>query len=637
MQVFRVILIGTFHTQLDAWRGAELARVFFTSLRFDVATAAVWVLPTFLLALAVLLLPLGRALDRLRRAVACAYTVVAMFIFGADLVFFSEYNDQFNQHVFGLFHDDTTAILITVWKSYHPVPVLLAAGSAAWLGMQLVRRWLAHTPSWLTRVAHIPGLGRRIAITIALFFFMAAMARGGTLWGEPIRLKHAFVADSLFLNRTVLNPFTALSKAVETKLLAERSGGDAAFWPEADLTGAVRLAREMHGLAPEPLGRRLDDNLTVTARGSATPPRHVFLILLESHDGWTVLPEYRRFGLSPQLSSLADRGVYFRNFLPSASGTIGSMNALMTGIPETGLNINYETTAARAYPTAVAETFRRLGYKTRFFYGGYLSWQRLDSFAMAQGFDEVWGGGSMVDDHTPTNEWGVSDQYLFDFVGKRVTDDVPSFNFILTTSNHPPYDLDLDALGFPLKALPEPLRATKSDTLRVLGHLWYTDRETGRFVAETEERLSAPLFAITGDHTTRLQIKFPGDSVFEQVGVPFILYGPAVLGEQRGERRTAGAHIDIAPTLYELSAPAGFPYAAFGRDLFTKPAPSYGFGDRFVIGEDLIAPWNQAGTVFGLPGIARPHEAPALTEVARQYDALRALGWHRVRRGPNLP
>src|SRR5690606_25159630 len=146
-----------------------------------------------------------------------------------------------------------------------------------------------------------------------------------------------------------------------------------AFWPETDLTGAVRLTREMHGLPPEPLDRGLVTISPVTPAGRAPPPRPGSWILLEGSIGWPVLPEYRRFGRSPQLSSLADRGVYFRNFLPSASGTIGSMNALMTGIPETGLNINYETTAARAYPTAVAETFRRLGYKTRFFYGGYLS------------------------------------------------------------------------------------------------------------------------------------------------------------------------------------------------------------------------------------------------------------------------
>ncbi|MGE0081692.1 MAG: LTA synthase family protein [Thiohalomonadaceae bacterium] len=637
LQVFRVVLVGTFHAQVDEWRVAETARVFFTGLRFDLSTAATWVLPTFLLSLSTTVFAVGDGIARVRRGIGYFYACLAMFAFGADLVFFSEYNDQFNQHIFGLFHDDTQAILITIWKDYHPIPVLLGVTAAGWLSLRAVRAWLAHTPSWLASLPRTRGFGRRFAITLALLLFVAAMARGGTLWGEPILLKHAFVADNLFLNRSVINPFTAFAQAVETKVRAELAGGSGTFWAEGDLAGAVRVVRKLHGLPPDPVGANLDDNLRLTARGSAKPPRHVFLILLESHDGWTVLPEYRHFGLSPQLSALAERGVYFRNFLPSASGTIGSMNALITGLPETGLNINYETTAVRPYASAAAETFRRLGYRTRFYYGGYLGWQRLDSFAQAQGFDEVWGGGSMVAEGTPTNEWGVADQYLFDFVRDTVKDDTPSFNFILTTSNHPPYDLDLEALGFPLKELPAPLRSTKSDSLRVLGHLWYTDRELGRFVAEAEQRLSSPLFAITGDHTTRLQIRFPGDGVYEQVGVPFVLYGPEVLDGRQGERRTAGAHIDILPTLYELSAPAGFPYVAFGRDLFTKPSPSYGFGDRFVVGEDFIAPWEQRNVAYAIPGIPRPPATPALSMARREYDALRALGWQRVRRGPTLP
>lgn len=637
LQVFRLILIGTFHAQVTEWRLDELVRVLFTGLRFDISTAATWVLPTFLLSLLTTVFAVGNGIARLRRGIGYFYACLAMFAFGADLVFFSEYNDQFNQHIFGLFHDDTKAILITIWKDYHPIPVLLAVAVATWISLRAMRAWLTHTPAWLAALPRTRGFARRFAVTLGLFLFVAAMARGGTLWGEPILLKHAFVADNLFLNRSVINPFTAFAQAVETKVRAELAGGGGSFWAEDDLAGAVRVVRELRGLPADPDGPDLDANLRLTARGSATPPRHVFLILLESHDGWTVLPEYRHFGLSPRLSALAERGVYFRNFLPSASGTIGSMNALITGLPETGLNINYETMSVRPYPSAVAETFRRMGYRTRFFYGGYLGWQRLDSFALAQGFDEVWGGGSMVTKDTPTNEWGVADQYLFDFVRDTVKDDTPSFNFILTTSNHPPYDLDLEALGFPLKELPAPLRATKSDSLRVLGHLWYTDRELGRFVAEEERRLTRPLFAITGDHTTRLQIQFPGDSVFEQVGVPFVLYGPDVLGGLQGERHTAGAHIDILPTLYELSAPAGFPYVAFGRDLFSKPSPSFGFGERFVVGEDFIAPWEQKNVVYTIPGLPRPGAAPELSVAQREYDALRALGWRRVRKGPTLP
>ena len=51
----------------------------------------------------------------------------------------------------------------------------------------------------------------------------------------------------------------------------------------------------------------------------------------------------------------------------------------------------------------------------------------------------------------------MSDEQLFDFVLRTVKDETPSFNVILTASNHPPFDLDVWAKGFPLRAMPPEL------------------------------------------------------------------------------------------------------------------------------------------------------------------------------------
>jgi phosphoglycerol transferase MdoB-like AlkP superfamily enzyme len=357
---------------------------------------------------------------------------------------------------------------------------------------------------------------------------------------------------------------------------------------------------------------------------------------MESHSGWTVMPAYRQFGLSPEFSKLADEGIYFPNFLPSASGTIGSMNALITGFPDAGLNINYESSALKPYGSSLAAIMKQLGYKTRFFYGGFLSWQRLDSYAKNQGFDEVYGGGSMSAG-TSTNEWGVDDKYLYDFILKTVDDETPSFNFILSTSNHPPYDLPLQELGYHIKdELPAPLKATKNETVKVLGHLWYADQQGGRFVRQAEKQLDNALFAITGDHTARLQIRFPGDSVVEQTAVPFILYGPKVLNETNN-KMTAGAHIDIAPTLIELATDKGFTYTAFGENLLTKKSPTIGLGWQYLIGEDFIANDSEEYGVFALAASERTETRPELQEERKHYNALRALSWQRIKRDNQLP
>ncbi len=630
LQLFRLLLISTFHEQLaPSSDSVTLLKVLGMGLRYDIAIAAVWVLPVVL---AALLLALARPsalawVRRLRLTFAYFYLLIGVPLIGADMVFFYVYGDQFDIHIFGIIHDDTRAVLITIWKEYHPIVFTVLLAVVIWPLWRLLRRWLEFTPQWSGR------LPRHSLSLLMLFIFFTAMARGGTLWGEPMRLKHAFVVEDMYLNRTVLNPFSALFYTVKARLELETGSALKHIWPEGNLRSALATVRKERGL-PHYAGDNIAEGLSSEARGHGKRrPRHIFLLLMESHSGWVLMPPYRELGFSPGLQPLAEKGLYFPNFLPASSGTIGSMNALVTGFPDAGLNINYETSATRPYPGSIATLFQRMGYTTRFYYGGYLSWQRLDSFAQRQGFDEIYGGGHMGADGSGTNEWGVDDARLFDFILENLDDEKPSFNLILTTSNHPPYDLDLDALGFPIKALPEPLKATKPGTLEVLGHLWYTDREAGRFVREAEKRLPGTLFALTGDHTARLSINFPGDDLAQHNAVPFILYGPEFLDES-GIRDAPGSHIDIIPTLVELSAEKGFRYSHYGVDLLNTERKS-ALGWQYLIGRDFIATDRERYRHYALAGQKRPIR-PELKEERKRFRALKALSWWQIKRGERL-
>ncbi|MCW8918993.1 MAG: sulfatase-like hydrolase/transferase [Gammaproteobacteria bacterium] len=634
--LFRLLLITLFFEQAAPGSDATtLLTVLGNGLRYDISTAGAWVVPTFLLSLSLLFLRQDGWLRRLRGLSARLYVILAFTLFGVDILYFDEYGDQFDNHIFGIVHDDTTAILITVWKEYHPLLFVAIVTPLILANLALLRRWLGYTPEPHALFAPLQRLPLRLLTGVVLFLFLVAMVRGGTLNGEPIRLKHAFVVEDMFLNRTVLNPFAALRYTLKTRLALETGSALKHFWPDENLGQALDLVRAQRGQPPYS-GSNIEEGLSVNASGHhGSKPRHLFLLLLESHSGWTVMPAYRQLGLSPELSRLADAGIYFPNFLPASSGTIGSMNALITGFPDAGLNINYEPSALQPYGSSLAAIMRLLGYRTRFFYGGFISWQRLDSFAQNQGFDEIYGGGAMSSG-VHTNEWGVDDKYLYDFILDKVDDETPSFNFILTTSNHPPYDLPLAELGYHLRdELPAPLTATKEETVKVLGHLWYADQQGGRFVREVQERLERPLFAITGDHTARLQIRFPGDSVAEQSAVPLILYGPEVLGTT-GNRETAGAHIDIAPTLIELAADKGFAYPTFGENMLAKKSPSTGLGWHYLMSEHYIANDAAEYGIFALAGGERPAQRPDLAPQRTHYNALRALSWQRIKKGNRL-
>lgn len=625
---FRLVLITSFSKQIHVDTGLkDFLVTVLMGLRFDGATAAMWILAFFLASITTAFINWGNLLHRIRKSLAIIYIIIAAVAFGTDIVFFYEYGDQFNQTLFGIADDDTRAILITIWKEYHPVRFLLLISIVIYALAKLFTRWIDYSPAFLAKHSSFnfnTAIARIIIVSLAFMSF-AFIARGSTFSTQPLRQHHAFASKDIFLNKTIMNPLTALRYTIQKRMWMQGDEALSKIWPEEDLNSALSIIS--HGNHDD-----IDTAIKHTVKDNhKTKPKHIFLILLESHSGWTLWPEYRYLDYSPQLAAIADNGIYFQYFVPAGTGTMPSLNALFTGLPYSGLNVNYEPSALTTYPFSIADTFKRMGYKTRFYYGGYLGWQRVDNFAKAQGFDELYGAGK-IGANKPTNEWGVDDEYLFEFIENNLDPDVPSFNFILTTSNHPPYDLDLKKIGFVDHQLPDEIKVTKNETYETLGHLWYTDQQAGQFIKRMSGKLQQPLFAITGDHTSRLSLKFPGQNVFQHTAVPFILYGPDVL-EKSANPKTTGSHIDILPTLYELAAPAGFEYFAMGKNLLDNTVDTPAVGSHYYLADGRFYINGKSFSVLQDKLPARFNDS----ELDTYQRAMKAISWYRVRKGSKLP
>jgi phosphoglycerol transferase MdoB-like AlkP superfamily enzyme len=163
----------------------------------------------------------------------------------------------------------------------------------------------------------------------------------------------------------------------------------------------------------------------------------------------------------------------------------------------------------------------------------------------------------------------VWDRDLYDFVLRSVPEDVPSVNVILTTTNHPPYDLP--AAMRPRLSPAARALASDAQTLAIFEHEAYADRELGRFVEIAGRKLRQSFFAVTGDHAAHAaRLRHGSDASAEAEIVPMVFTGEALPAHLGGVVRRAGSHLDIAPTLYELCAPAGFVYRSFGENLFAQ-------------------------------------------------------------------
>jgi phosphoglycerol transferase MdoB-like AlkP superfamily enzyme len=225
-------------------------------------------------------------------------------------------------------------------------------------------------------------------------------------------------------------------------------------------------------------------------------------------------------------------------------------------------------------------------------------------------------------------------------VARTVNDEQPSFNFVMTTSCHAPFSVDLESKGLALKGLPpelEPLcECDQPRMLRILGHLRYADQCMGEFVQRMEKTVARPLFVITGDHYGR-QFIHAHPTLFERSAVPLILYGKEVLQGVTLPENVAGSHSDIAPTLIEAVAPKGFRYHAMGCNLLEPRERFLGVGADRVIGHDFVAEIGRYPAVEAIPGRRLPADYPDLQEPIRYCHRLQGIAWWRVRKGPTLP
>ena len=635
LSLFRIALILLFRERMgnDAQIGDVLAAAAY-GMRYDSMVASYTVLLPFLLSLCCLFLDVQTLATRVRTTMGTLFLIISSLLFVVTFGYFREFDDQFNHFLFEFLYDDTTAILMTIWKEYHPLRNISVMAILLAPVFIIKKRFIDRGPvpeETVLRSRIPPSL--RIAIPLlALLLFVGGIR--GSFGHRPAQRKDSGVTKDEFLNKTILNPYISLRYAIKDHRELADTKGLAAFLPDGDVGAAAGYLFGRDGSLPD-----LDLYMRKTARGTVNvPARQIFLIVMESYDAWPLMEKYRSLKLSGGLADLAARGLSVKRFLSASSGTMTSLAPIITTLADAGVHTNFQKSARKPYRSSVPETFNRLGYKTRFFYGGKIKWQRIDEFAKAQGFREIYGGSHMGEVFSG-NEWGIDDEYLFDFVAKTVTDSEKSFNFILTTSYHPPYDIDVHARGYPVREVPEDLKDLFDvDTidLKTLGHLWYADKAMADFVRVMEGKLTAPLFAVTGDHYGRKFINARPD-FFEHSAVPFVLYGKEVLKGISLPDGVAGSHIDIGPTLIELAAPKGFSYYSLGHDLLAQRKTYLGVGKGKVIGDGFIADISRSRMVYPVSGTGKPGNLPPIEELTKLHNAVHGVSWWIIRNGSALP
>jgi len=620
----------------ESFTAADLLKCTFAGARFDSVIATYWILPCVLFSVAAGIW--GRVIiaERARFTLGVVYILFAGVICVAAIGFFQEYKDRFNQWIFGVIYDDQTLILKTIWAEYHVLWLLAGFCVGNAISIFGLRRWLRDpVVSGESIAARIPARWQRITAGAFIGLLLLVGARG-SMTSRPMIKRDAAATTNVLLNKMVQNPITALRYAILEYMRVMGSKGLAVYLPRGDVAGAAgRLFPAASG------GGTLDDFFLKTASGTGGPvPDHIFLVVMESQDAWPLLRQYRALGLGSNLVALADIGIWVESFMPSGESTMKSLAAIITGLPDAGVFTNYQPNSRKPYPTSIAPIFNRLGYKTRFFYGGNLSWERMGEFCEAQGFEEVHGASHITKwGRESSSNWGVKDEYLFRFIAETVTSSPRSFNMIMTTSYHPPFDIDVEDEGFPLREMPAEFKSLYDGKIpmRVYGHYWYADQCLGEFVRTIEQKLPNTVLAITGDHASRRFLN-ERPNLYERRAVPLVLHGPDILKNRVSPPKMAGAHLDIAPTLVELSAPAGFQYHSMGSSVLDPKRVPVAFGARgTVVGPKFLFEVDRPGEILALHGTSIEGDSINATKLKESQMAFHGLGWWRIMKGAEFP
>ncbi len=634
LSLFRISFILYFRNKMQPDTAfSDIVFSGLNGLRYDSVASTCWFAVPFLLSMLLIFVDADRIVDRVRSVIGAAFIIITTIAWVVTFGYFNEYNEQFNYMLFNLYYDDAAAIFKTIWADYHPLIYFSIIGGVSALAFTLQQRFLQKQFISRDRITSRRFTPLSGFITAFIIITLVVTAARGSVGPRPAQRKDIAVAKDAFLNQAVANPYFSLLFAVEDHRNAEGFNGLESFVPDRNVRKAAQDLFHNNKSYDN-----LDAYLIKHAQGpKGLPPRHIFLVVMESYDAWPFLKKYASLGITHNLTEMAQKGLHIETFLPASDSTMQSLASIISGLPYAHVEINYQATARKPYPSSIAETFKRLGYRTRLFYGGYLSWQRFGDFARDQGFEEIYGAPHMWVPGATTHEWGVDDEYLVNFIVNKVNDDQPSFNLIMTTSYHPPYNVDVWAKGFPLKEVPDDIKPLFDGTtsLKMLGHLWYADKCLGDLVKRAEAKLSRPLFAFTGDHFGRKFINARPE-FFERSGVPFILCGKEVLRGVEMPKDAAGAHIDIPPTLIELSAPKGFEYYSVGQDLLAPRKEFLGIGFFKVIGKDFILDLSDPPRFHQLSGKPLPKSLPDIKELKATFDRTYGVGWWRVKRGEKL-
>lgn len=260
--------------------------------------------------------------------------------------------------------------------------------------------------------------------------------------------------------------------------------------------------------------------------------------------------------ITPNMDTLAEKGMLFTNLYSSGTRTVKGLEALSLSIPPPpGQSMVKRPNNENMF--SLGAVFRSKGYATQYIYGGYGYFDNMNYFFGNNGYDVVDREALQPNEIHYANIWGVADEDLFTLALREMDSNYnagkPFFSHVMTVSNHRPFTYPDNRIDIP------PTAQSREGAVK------YTDYSIGKFLKEASQKpwFSNTLFIIVADHCA----SSAGKQALPVTGyhIPMIIHSPGNIEAKHVTSLTA--QIDIAPTILGL---LHFSYTSkfFGQDIF---------------------------------------------------------------------
>ncbi len=597
MSIFRVIFF-IYYNELDSFTNFnfDMLNMLFLGFRLDLTVIGyIQVIPSFCL-IFLYYLNSERVFYLFNKFLVYylfIIFVIVSLLFVADFGFYSYFKDRLNILFFGLFEDDTVALLKTFWENYNVILILGVFFIYLVILFYIIKKIFQKdfTNQNFLKFIKIP-----VVFFLALLAFNFFIIRG-TFGMYPLGKMIPNISQSEYINKMSQNSVRAFISANSVRNKFKKNKID--YIKETGFENNIERAFEIHKGTTNIDRENLLNNITYTTKKVDDEDYNIVVIMVESFGIPILKYQSEEFDIMGNLKKHFEEDILFSNIISEGDGTISSLEALFLNIPYRPNSFPFSQSkfAQTSFAFSPAFLYTNAGFNTSFIYGGDLTWRDLGKFVKFQSYDSVEGKQDVFASIKVTKEeseyfhpWGIYDEYLYEHIlNKLETSNKKEMILALSTNNHPPYDIPKN-YETKIKSYSEDLKNHIIGDFDLAKQRFksygYALDSVGTFLDKFKKSKfkDNTIVVITADNNTIEGImKYDDNPIFTSKNIPIYFYLPKKLKDRLEiDTSVAGSQKDIFPTLYNLTL-KDTKYLSIGNNLFDKIYPHFGFNGSMIV------------------------------------------------------